>query len=103
MKDISDIASEMTKKAKEMKDPIISLNKDLIVRIVELKIQKVILDSKRKEYSEQVKGVADTFGTSSAKISKLINLLLKEEESGGIIQEETMVLDWAEQFQNNNK
>lgn len=70
---------------------------------------RFLIDEKRRmaqqaeQYKEDVKALAEKLGTKSSKVNRLIGLAIQEEEKGGVIREQSSVLEWAEQLLSFNK
>ena len=60
--------------------------------------EKLAIASRNEQMKEDVKALAETLGTKSGKINKLISLVIQEEAKGGIVREQSSVLEWVEQM-----
>lgn len=56
------------------------------------------LADKKKQYSEDVKGLADKLGTKAGKVSKVISMIIQEEEKGGVVKEQNSAIEWVDQY-----
>ena len=60
--------------------------------------EKNAIAARTEQLKEDIAAIAEKLGTKPAKVNKLISLIVQEEKKGGVIREQSSVLDWVEQF-----
>lgn len=51
------------------------------------------MEDSKEQLKNDVKALADKLGMKAAKVNKIIGLIRKEEEEGGIVQEQSTILE----------
>jgi hypothetical protein len=60
--------------------------------------EKLKMAQQASQHKEDVKALAEKLGTKSGKVAKMIAIIIQEEEKGGVLKEQSSVLDWVNQF-----
>lgn len=60
--------------------------------------EKNRMDDHAERFKEDVKGLAERLGVKPKKVSSLIKIVMQEEKKGGIVEEQSAVLELAEQM-----
>jgi hypothetical protein len=87
-----------TKKEDAVKEAVLHLtdeHKKALRFLIDEKKKAAILAEQNKE---DIKALAERLGTKPGKVNKLISFIMKEEDTGGAVQETSSVLTWVEQF-----
>lgn len=91
------MAKKNAKNENEVKESIRVLDehhKKMIRAIIENK-RSLLMD--QEAIKDDVKAVAERLGLTTGEINKIVNLIMKEEDKGGVIKAETDTINLAEQ------